>query len=363
MHLGLGLYAGLGLNGAEPDRDHLRFARQAGATHIVAMLQNGEHGWSPTLARSDAWEGGIFSKPRPERWTADALSHMREVIESEGLTLEALENFEPADWYDILLDGPLRDEQVETLQGHIRAMGAAGIPVMSYNFTVAGVWGLNMEPVARGGAYSTHYDHPVETPIPRGMVWNETYDQHLVDTSPPEGVGELSSTELWDRYTRFLKDIVPVAEEAGVKLALHPDDPPVPTLRGQARLVHRPEIYDRVVDTVPSESNCIDFCIGSLVEVPDSDIYASIQHFGERGKIALAEVRNVRGTVPDYREVFVDEGDTDISRVLSILSKSFDGVIFPDHTPVITSPSPWHAGMAYTLGWLRGTMQSLDILS
>ena len=172
MHLGLGFYAGMGLDGIKLMPDHLKFARQCGATHMIGFLQHGEHGWAHGTTELGEWEGGILSKPRPERWTAEALSSMRQDMERYGLTFAAVENFEPADWYDVLLDGPTRNQQMDTLCTYIRAMGQAGIPVMSYNFSTAAVWGLTMQPVARGEALSTHYNDPVQTPIPQGMVWS-----------------------------------------------------------------------------------------------------------------------------------------------------------------------------------------------
>lgn len=349
------MHVGLGLKRSQLSADTYRFARQAGATHIVAFLQN--------AGRSDA-HGETVSRPRPELWTASALAQLRADMAEEGLTLEAIENFEPADWYDVLLDGPRRDEQIETIRGIVRNLGAAGIPVMGYNFSFAGVWGRQRVPVARGGAETVRFDDPDQPPIPTGMIWNQVYDTARFRSSEPGGIGTIGQDELWDRYTRFLGDVMPVAEEAGVKLALHPDDPPMPTLRGTARLVHRPDIYDRVLAARPSPSNTLEFCVGTLSEMPDADIYDVVDHFSGLGKIAYVHLRNVRGTVPAYSEVFIDEGDTDMFRVLRILAENrYEGVLIPDHTPSMLCDAPWHAGMAYALGWMRAAIASLGALA
>lgn len=199
-----------------------------------------------------------------------------------------------------------------------------------------------------------------DTPIPNGMVWNMVYDR----AAAPGTVAPVSSAELWQRFEWFLSEIMPVAEENGVKLALHPDDPPADSLRGAARLVNEPDKYQRVIDLVKSPSNTLEFCLGSLQEMQSGDVYESIGKYGRQGKIAYVHFRNVRGKVPNYQEVFVDEGDLDMIRVVQCLrSVNYDGVIIPDHTPEMTCGAPWHAGMAYALGYIRASMQAVDRLS
>ena len=178
---------------------------------------------------------------------------------------------------------------------------------------------------ARGGAVSTcfHADQlDLEARIPNGEVWNMTYDPNA-----PEGhIPDIGYEELWARLKWFLEQILPVAEEAGVMMALHPDDPPMPCLRGTPRMVYQPELYQKVLDLLPSPCNGIDFCMGSIQEMTHGDIYEALEQYAAQGRIAYAHVRNVRGKVPDYTEVFVDDGDIDIRRTLEILHKHhFDG--------------------------------------
>ena len=144
-------------------------------------------------------------------------------------------------------------------------------------------------------------------------------------------------------------------------MALHPDDPPMPCLRGTPRMVYQPELYQKVLDLVPSPCNGIDFCMGSIQEMTHGDIYEALEQYAAQGRIAYAHVRNVRGKVPDYTEVFVDDGDIDIRRTLEILHKHhFDGVLIPDHTPQLQCGDPWHAGMAYALGFIRAQLMALQ---
>ena len=147
-------------------------------------------------------------------------------------------------------------------------------------------------------------------------------------------------------------------------MALHPDDPPTEILRGTARLVNRPDKYQRMLDLVPSKASALEFCLGSIAEMPEGDVYEAVEHFGRQGKIGYVHFRNVRGKVPHYQEVFVDEGDIDMIRVVQQLRDiGYDGVIIPDHTPEMTCGAPWHAGMAYALGYIRAAMQAVDRLS
>lgn len=355
MKIGLGLYRHL-LTTA-----NFRFARQAGATHIVAHFTDYERHANllSTGTGTGAW--GI-SRNRDRLWTYEDLFSLRRAINAEGLELAALENFDPAHWYDILLDGPRKHEQMAYLKQLIRNMGRVGISIMGYYFSVAGVWGRSEVAAARGGAISVGFARDrlsEQTPIPNGMVFNMIYDPE----APPGVIGSISEDEMWERLQWFLNELIPVAEEAGVVLAAHPDDPPITPLRHTGRLITRPEHYQRLRDLYPSPANKFEFCIGTLSEMPSNgmSVYEAITSYSPY--IAYVHFRNVRGKVPDYVEVFVDEGDTDMVRVLQLLIEAgYDGVIIPDHSPQMTCKAPWHAGMAYTLGWMRGALRALGAL-
>ncbi|HZQ08243.1 MAG TPA: mannonate dehydratase [Anaerolineae bacterium] len=349
MKLGLGLYRHM----LTPE--NFRFAKQAGATHIVAHLVD-YFSNEPRLPSTTTLGWGT-SANRGRLWTLEELQDLRAAINAEGLELAAIENFDPSHWYDVLLDGPRKREQLEDIKTIIRRLGQAGIPIMGYYFSLAGVWGWVSGPFARGGAESVGFKGTEglnETPIPNGMVWNMTYDPD----APPGIVPSVSREELWGRLKDFLSEIVPVAEQAGVKLAAHPDDPPMAELRGQPRLAYQPQFYQRILDTYPSPNSKLEFCIGTLSEMSESNIYEVVDHFSKQKALAYVHFRNVRGKVPNYREVFIDEGDTDMIRVLRILKQNdYDGVLIPDHTPRMNCPAPWHAGMAYALGFMRAAMR------
>ncbi|MEX2445618.1 MAG: mannonate dehydratase [Alkalispirochaeta sp.] len=343
------------------DRD-FAFARQCGATQIVVHLVDYFHGLddrkreNQSVGGSSGW--GYAGKNR-HLWRPDELKRLVTRANAHGLEVVAIENFDPMDWYDVLVAGPRREEQLEKLRQIVRDVGEAGIPMIGYNFSIAGVASRVSGCFARGGAVSVGMDGVDQTPIPKGMVWNMVYDAETAETALLEGEAEptVSEEDLWSRLSYFLETLLPTAESAGVTLAAHPDDPPASEVRRQPRLVWRPELYDRLLDIHDSPNNKLEFCLGTLAEMPGHDIYQTLRHFLERNAIGYIHLRNVQGTVPEYRETFIDDGKIDVRRVVEILKEYlYDGPILPDHTPQMSCDAPWHAGMAYAMGYLNALL-------
>jgi mannonate dehydratase len=354
MKLGLGLYRHM------LTRENFQFARQAGATHLVVHLvdyfKGGAHNPRDNQPTGTDLGWGLAGDPN-QLWTLVELQDLRKAVEAEGLKLEAIENFDPAHWHDVLLGGPKKKQQLENVKTIIRRVGQAGIPIMGYNFSIAGVCGRVTGNFARGAAVSVGMDGPLDTPMPQGMVWNMIYDPN----APKGTFSSITHDELWRRLENFLGEVLPVAEEVGVQLAAHPDDPPMPTMRGQPRLVYQPEMYQRLIDLSHSPANKLEFCLGSLAEMTEGDIYDTVDKYSHQARLAYVHFRNVHGKVPYYKETFVDDGDIDMLRVLKILkTNNYDGVLIPDHTPQMTCGAPWHAGMAYAMGYMRAALQALD---
>ena len=353
MKLGPGLYRHM------LTRENFQFARQAGATHIVAHLVDYFRG--ATLGAGDdqptgtdfGW--GLAGDPG-KLWTLEELVAIRSEVEAAGLQLEAIENFDPAHWHDVLLDGPKRALQIENVQTIIRRLGQARIPIMGYNFSIAGVAGRTKGHYARGDAIAVGMEGSYDLPIPNGTVWNMVFEPQ----APAGTLASISHEELWRRLKAFLDEVLPVAEEAGVKLALHPDDPPMPTVRKQPRLVYQPRFYQKLIELNPSPANTMEFCVGTLAEMTEGDIYEVVDQYSQQGRLGYVHLRNVTGKVPTYKESFIDDGDVDILRVLRILQRNqFDGVIIPDHAPQMSCDAPWHAGMAYALGFLKAGLRAI----
>jgi mannonate dehydratase len=132
-------------------------------------------------------------------------------------------------------------------------------------------------------------------------------------------------------------------------------------MRGQPRLVYQPRLYQRLLDLSPSPANALEFCLGSLAEMTEGGLYEAVESYSRQGRIAYVHFRNVTGKVPFYRETFIDDGDVDMLRVLRILKKNqYGGVLIPDHTPQMSCGAPWHAGMAFALGYMRAALKFID---
>ncbi len=355
MKLGFGLYKHM----LTPP--YLAFARQVGATHAVVHLVDYFKQGGPANPRQDQPVGELggwgYAGDPDALWSVDEMQTIRQQLEAAGLIWEAIENFDPAHWSDVLLDGPRKKQQLAGLKEMIRRVGGVGIPIIGYNFSIAGVAGRVTGPFARGGAQSVGMNGPVDAPIPNGMVWNMVYDSQ----APAGHIPSATPEQLWQRLADFLNECLPVAEQAGVKLAAHPDDPPMPWVRGQPRLVYRPDLYQKVIDLDPAPANQLELCVGTLQEMPDGDVYDAVDRYSGQNRIAYVHLRNVHGKVPEYKETHIDDGDLDVLRVIRILQKNgFSGVIIPDHAPQLTCDAPWHAGMAFAMGYLRACLKTVE---
>lgn len=354
MKLGLGLYR------HQLNAEHYRFARQCGCTHLVVHLvdyfrssRSNQPGDQP-VGDDAGW--GLAGDPE-KLWSYEELAGLKREINAAGLELEAIENFDPAHWHDVLLDGPKKLEQLENVKTIIRNMGRARIPIMGYNFSIAGVAGRVKGTFARGGAEAVGMDGAFDKAMPNGMVWNMVYDR----AAKAGTIRSATPEELWGRVKDFLDAVIPVAEEAGVTLAAHPDDPPMPTVRGQPRLVYQPHLYQKLIDLKPSARNALEFCVGTIAEMTEGDVYEAVEKYARQGKLAYVHLRNVQGKVPHYKETFIDNGEVNVLKVLRILKEAgFKGVVIPDHAPQMACGAPWHAGMAYALGFLKAGIMEVE---
>jgi len=281
--------------------------------------------------------------PGETHWEFMDLLHLRMMCEDAGLRLAAIENVPRKFYMKAMLGLPGRDEQIEHMATTIRNMGRAGIPIFGYDWMPNGVWRTSRSTPGRGGAKVTSFDMELarNAPLTHGRVYTEE--------------------EMWANYEYFLKAIVPVAEEAGVKLALHPDDPPVESLGGIARIFRNFEGFKRAIEIVDSPVNGLDFCHGCWSEM-GTDVMAAIRYFGERGKIFYVHFRDVQGTVPRFQECFVNEGNSNMFEVLKTLKEvGFTGFLIPDHVPHMIDDTQWgHRGRAYAIGYMTALLEVVN---
>jgi len=328
------------------DKEYLQFLVQVGVTHVIVFMP----------------QENMIPSSKYGFWDYDGVSRLVKHLQDNGLQVEGVENFIPAHWDKVLLGAPGRDAQMENIKRSIAALGKAGIGTMGYNFSLGGVIGRGNSRQARGGAIASAYDEelfPIDnSPIALGNVWNT-----VVDPNAPVGnIGSVSREEVYERLCWFMERVLPVAEEAGVCIAGHPEDPPKPVMRQAGRWLINVEAYDRLFKQFPSKACGIEFCQGTFTEMPGVDVYSAVEHFASQGRIGYVHLRNVRGELPKYSEVLIDEGDVDMARVLKIYKKcGYEGSFIPDHYPQFSSTKSNHAVVAYSVAYIRGLMHALDI--
>ena len=315
----------------------MRFAQQLGLQHVVSALPANPKGYLEL----------------------DDLRSARERFADYGLSFDVIENLPTPHYYKAMFGLPGRDEQLAHVSTTIRNMGKAGISVLQYQWMLLGGLRTEYSPVGRGGARVSRFDWEVAKRSPiAALDWRPGPDG-LIHTPDRE----LSAEQVWDNLTYFLERLVPVAEEAGVKLAAHPDDAPIPSFMGVARILTSLEGLQRLIDTVPSPCNGLGFCQGTIASMAGVDMIDAIRHFGRQKKIFFAHFRNPRGQVPVFEEVFPDEGDSDLlAAVRAYREVGFDGVIRVDHAPAVVGDTDSERTFGYQVGYFKGLVDAVEIL-
>lgn len=302
--------------------EQLLFARQCGCDDILLN--------TPRL-------------PGEERWEYEDLLAWKNRAEEAGLRLIALENV-PVRFYDrIMLGQPGRERQLENMQETVRNMGRAGIPILGYHWMPNGVWRTSRDAAVRGGAAAT------------------AFDMSLVDQTVLSHDRVYTEEELWANYDWYLERMLPVCEEAGVRMALHPDDPPVPILGGIPRLFRNFENFARAMERHPSPMHGLDFCHGCWSEMRGGEgVLDALRYFGERGRLFYIHFRDVVGGADNFTEVFLGDGNVDPLDVMRTLKEvRFNGFIIDDHVPRMVNDTEWcHRGRAWTTGYLQALLMA-----
>ena len=281
--------------------------------------------------------------PGETHWEFMDILRLRTQVEDAGLRLAAIENV-PIKFYDkIMLGLPERDEQIENMATTVRNIGRAGVEIFGYHWMPNAVWRTSRTTPGRGGATVTSFDMELvkDAPLSHGRVFTEE--------------------EMWENYQYYMEAILPVAEEAGVKLALHPDDPPVEALAGVPRLFRSFEGFKKGMEIGDSPIHGLDFCVGSWSEMGPGVINA-IRFFGKRGRIFYVHFRDVQGYVPKFAESFVNEGNCDMFEVMQTLKAvDFTGFMITDHVPHVVDDTSWgHRGRAYAIGYMTAFLEMLN---
>lgn len=277
----------------------------------------------------------------------------RKRVEDAGLHWEVAGI--PEEWSHLIKLGlPGREQQITSWCKSIDNLGAVGVPVICCFFSLrsgSGNYGLRTSCTTsgRGGAKVTSFDLD-DIRGARQDFWDPPVPSSL----------EIGEQEVWDNLEYFLERVVPVAEQAGVTLALHPDDPPASPIAGIARVLTSHAALKRAVEMVPSDANRLTFCHGTISAM-SADVYEAIQYFATAGKIAHLHFRTVSGTVPSFSETFVDEGDPDMVQAMSAyVDRGYDGTIVEDHVPEMLESTDGRQDFArgFALGYIKAALQA-----
>jgi len=324
--------------------------KQLGVNHAVTVLpyeapnpeQNAPRNWEACHGKL-----ALADVPRDEQgawpWEYASLAQAKARYAAAGLALAVIESSPPME--KVRLGLPGRDEEIEQIGVMLRAMGQLGIGVWCYNFLAVSSWArTTVSRPTRGGALVTAF--------------------RAADVPPLKVPAGLTQETLWNNLRYFLERVLPVAEAAGVKLAVHPDDPPLASLSGVPRILNTVADFDRLMALAPSPSNGITLCQGNFAMMTP-DLPGTIRRFGEQGKIAFVHFRDVRGTATDFQETFHDDGQTDMLACLQAYRDiGYEGLLRPDHVPTLAgepNDAPGYAalGRLHAIGYIRGLSEAV----
>jgi mannonate dehydratase len=263
---------------------------------------------------------------------------------------------------EIVLNLPGRDDRIEEYLNYLRYLGQAGIPYMTLGFEGLGNWRSGTAVSRRGYSAS---DCDLSSPTFQGG-WNGKVYKN------PAGIGRVFSTdEIWDNYTYFMSKVVPVAEESGVRIGIHPDDPPEPVLGGVPRIFTSFENYRKALDIANSPNVGMCLCVGSWLEGGSrmgKTPAEVIRYFGPRKRLFKIHFRNVSSPLPHFTETLMDDGYYDMYKVMEALVEvEFDGIVIPDHIPglgrrpgepALPQAAALDPGLAYSIGYLNATLKA-----
>ncbi len=308
----------IGTAGGAPTEENMRYLRQLGVTWVSLspgdMVKTAEGTAERFIEIRKRWEAGGFKVYN---------------IGSGAGPSGSLHNMP-----EVTLNLPGRDQKIEEYLNYIRYLGKAGIPYSTYAHMGNGIWSSGRITTPRG--YQAR-DADSNSPNWRGSWAGKSY-------SEPLSHGRVfSEQEMWDNYTYFIKKVVPVAEEAGVRIGIHPDDPPKPVIAGVPRCIFSSfDGYKKALEIANSPNIGMCLCVGCWLEggpLMGKDPVETIKYFGGIKKLFKVHFRNVSAPLPHFYETLLDDGYYDMTKVMrALVEVKFDGIAIPDHIPSLGNP-------------------------
>jgi mannonate dehydratase len=277
--------------------------------------------------------------------TYETFASHKQRVEGAGLKVANIGNSKVHNMPEVTLNLPGRDQKIEEYKQYLRNLGKAGIYYTTYAHMGNGIWSSEREST-RGGASARAFR--LETA--KGHWAKKVFN-------PPLTHGrKFTKEELWDNYTYFIKQAVPVAEEVGVRIGIHPDDPPVPELGGVPRNIFGNfDGYVKALEIANSPNIGVCLCCGTWMEGGEhtgKDVFAAIREFSKMGKLWKIHFRNVTAPIPYFVETFVDNGYTDMKTVMrTLVENDYRGILIADHVPQMVGDR--RTGWAYSIGYIK----------
>ncbi|MCE5307056.1 MAG: mannonate dehydratase [Acidobacteriales bacterium] len=298
--------------------DDLAFAKQMGVGHVSIGTDSG---------------------------TYEDFASIKQRVEAGGLKVGNIGNASVHNMPEVVLNLPGRDRKIESYKQYLRDLSRAGIYYTTYGPAASGVWSSPAEKT-RGGATARAFHMNTATGHWRGQIFR-----------PPFTHGrQYTEDEIWENYTYFIRQVIPVAEECGVRIGVHPDDPPVPNLGGVPRCVFGNFAgFERAFKIANSPNLGVCLCCGTWMEggkMMGKDVFEAVRAFAKIGKLWKIHLRNVTGPLPDFVETYIDDGYVDMKKLMrTIVESDFRGILIADHVPRMVGDN--RTGTAFSIGYIR----------
>ncbi|MFN3325147.1 MAG: mannonate dehydratase [Bryobacteraceae bacterium] len=310
-----------------PDED-LQFARQMGVEYVNVPTTGGP----------------------------DSLKRFRDIkhkVMDAGLKVWNIGNSSVHNMPEVTLNLPGRDGKIEEYKQYLRNLAQTGIYYTTYAHMGNGIWSSERE-TTRGGASARAFDM-AKNPV--GRWRDKIFEGELTHGR------RFTKEEIWENYTYFIKQVVPVAEELGIRIGIHPDDPPVPELGGVPRCIFGNfDGYVRSLEIANSPNIGVCLCVGTWLEGGEhmgKEVTEAIRYFASRDKLWKIHFRNVSGPIPRFVETFVDNGYMDMYKVMKTLREvDFRGAVIADHVPTMVGGRM--VGWAFSIGYIKALLDRVN---